>query len=259
MKADGQSSYILTSNRTWYVSPGGDDSHDGSSSYPFLTIQQAIDTVNMYEILRGVQATIQLADGTYNVSASITCDRGSGGGTIAVIGNTTTPSNVVIQTGSAIGQIFSFSGGQSYLIQGFRLKATGGSPSGLLLSYGARVTFSAIDFNTGLSNQIVVTNASVLMSNGNYSISGGGSTHILASYGGIVQIINTTVTLTGTPAYTGAFVYCQMVSNILLTGNTYSGSATGQRYTAVLGGIINSGVTLPGSIAGATASNGLYQ
>lgn len=248
----------LSANLTLYVSPTGSDSNAGTSASPFATIQKAVDVASAYYIPRGVTVTIQLADGTYTLTSGVTCDRG-GGGTIAIQGNSSTPSNVVITTSSAIGQLFSFSGGMSYTLNGFRLKATANTPSGLLLGNGGRVTFANLDFNTGLSNHIVVGSWSTLMTNGNYAISGGSNTHILAQYGGSVQIVNTTVTITGTPAFAACFLFAQMLANVLLTGNTYSGSATGQRYIVSLGSYVNSGVTLPGNVAGGTTTGGFYQ
>jgi hypothetical protein len=96
----------------------------------------------------------------------------------------------------------------------------------------------------------------------NYTISGGGLMHLQASNGGyIVPGVGLTVTLTGTPAFSSAFAGA-VTGNIGTAANTYSGSATGSRYSATLNGVINTnggGATyFPGNSAGSTATGGQY-
>jgi hypothetical protein len=56
-----------------------------------------------------------------------------------------------------------------------------------------------------------------------------------------------------------AFANAAICGNCYLTNNTYTGSATGIKYTALLNGVIHTnGGTLPGSVAGSTATGGQY-
>lgn len=66
----------------------------------------------------------------------------------------------------------------------------------------------------------------------NYTISGGAEYHALAEVmGGLVDFgSGRTVTLTGTPAFSTAFVSAGECSNIGAHGVTFSGSATGKRF-----------------------------
>lgn len=79
----------------------------------------------------------------------------------------------------------------------------------------------------------------------------------------MVRVTSRTITLTGTPAFSTAFAQADQVGNILMNGDTFTGSATGKRYNAVMNGVIQTGAgganALPGSVAGTTATGGQYQ
>jgi hypothetical protein len=98
---------------------------------------------------------------------------------------------------------------------------------------------------------------------GNYTIASGATFHCYATTAGRVLWGNVTVTLVGTPAFTtfaivdkGGLIECP--STIV----TFTGSATGQRYSASLGGGIDTNVggvnVFPGSSSGTATSPGWY-
>ena len=95
----------------------------------------------------------------------------------------------------------------------------------------------------------------------NYAISGAAAVHWNAVTNGIIQVIGHTITLSGTPAFSAAFAW---VSGgfVYAPINTFSGSATGSRYSVQLNGIISTaggGANyLPGNSAGSTATGGQY-
>ena len=97
-----------------------------------------------------------------------------------------------------------------------------------------------------------------------YAISGGAGIHVFASNPGAVVIYTagTTVTLTGTPVFSSEFALAQFFGFINIAGQTFSGSATGTRFSATVNGLINTnsaGLTyLPGSVAGSSATQGQY-
>ena len=79
---------------------------------------------------------------------------------------------------------------------------------------------------------------------------------------GIVRVQSKTVTLTGTPAFAAAFANADLSSTVLVNGNTFSGAATGARYSATNNAVISSGgagaTYLPGNAAGSTGAGGQY-
>jgi hypothetical protein len=95
----------------------------------------------------------------------------------------------------------------------------------------------------------------------NYTISGGALRHWYSSVFGWIHCIGHTVTITGTPAFSGAFAFSYF-GYMNVSGCTFSGSATGARYYSGANGIINTGGAgasyLPGDTAGSTASGGQY-
>ena len=102
----------------------------------------------------------------------------------------------------------------------------------------------------------VSNNGAVVLANG-YTVTGGANYHWFANNAGVINNGNTpiTVTLTGTPAFTGAFAGASALGLINPSSFiTFSGSATGQRYITGSNGTVNtngSGASyLPGSSAG---------
>ena len=95
----------------------------------------------------------------------------------------------------------------------------------------------------------------------NYAISGASPMHWAARSGGVITADARTVTLSGTPAFATAFASNQNAT-VLCGAMTFSGSATGVRYSASLNGAINAaggGANyLPGNAAGSTATGGQY-
>lgn len=57
-----------TSNRTYYVAPGGSDQNDGSESHPFATLHKAVQSIGVAE---EKQVTIYLRNGFYSLSKTI--------------------------------------------------------------------------------------------------------------------------------------------------------------------------------------------
>jgi hypothetical protein len=101
-----------------------------------------------------------------------------------------------------------------------------------------------------------------LIINSSYTISGGSLVHVQAENGGTFTCIGRTVTLTGTPAFSVAFVYGASCCSINIYSNTYVNSATGIRYSISRNGVCfvnGAGTTyLPGNSAGSTATGGQY-
>jgi hypothetical protein len=253
---------VLTTDRTYYVRTDGSDSNDGlanTAGGAFLTIQQAIDTIASTIDLGAYSVTIQVGNGTY--TGQVTPKSYVGAGPVIIQGDTTTPTNVVISvTSNNAINMSGVVGG--YKLRGVKLQTTT-TGFGISMNNGSVLGIANINFGavpTNYSHMIIQGN-SVLTIEGNYTISGSAPSgrHWYASQMGLIQVIGSwTVTITGTPSF-GIVALCDRMSYMMLSGLTYSGSATGARYSALQNSIIytNAG-TLPGDSAGSTGTGGQY-
>ncbi len=247
---------ILTSSRTYYVRTDGSDSNDGlanTSGGAFLTVQKAVDVVYGLD-LTIYNVTIQLSDGTY-AGTVVASGPFLGSGTVTVKGNSTTPTNVVLSTSGSI----SVTAKQGAVLTIKDLKITNSSSISLLGTQKGHINFSGIDFGAA-GQQVRADDGGSITATGNYTISGGGTNHLI-SVGGVVRTQSKTVTISGTPTFS-VFASGDYVGLILANGNTYSGSATGARYGATMNGVIYVGGGganyFPGNSAGSTATGGQY-
>lgn len=258
---------VVSTSRIYYVSTTGSDSNAGlTAGTPFLTIQKAVDTVRALYLGPGVSITIQLADGTYSVASSILIGPVMGyGGDVSIQGNTTTPANVVVQSSAAVGSVIYASGpGPSWwIVKGMKLSSAHGA-SLLRASYQAKVKWGTIVFgSTSLWHLRADFGGFLIGDGGPYTIDGGAASHAYAE--GAATVISTfgsTVTLTGTPAWSTAFAQAIGISSIRAGSMSFSGSATGKRYDVQLNAVINTNgggaSALPGNAAGTTSTGGQY-
>lgn len=250
----------LTAARTYYVRTDGSDSNDGltnTSAGAFLTIQHAVNIVSTTLDINSQTVIIQVADGAYN--APVVLNSYVGIGPITLHGNISVPTNVTIST-SATFAIQVIAG--LWVIQGFSLSTTGGSFDTLYCDGPCYVRFNAINFAASTRCHINCWSGAVVLVAGNYTISGGGFAHFFVGPISRIGLANATVTISGTPNFSVAFVQAFNAGTIDLTAMTFSGAATGKRYDATLNGVINTnggGANFfPGNAAGTTASGGQY-
>jgi hypothetical protein len=242
----------LTADRTYYVRTNGSNSNNGladTSGGAFLTIQKALDVVAALD-LNGYDVTIRVANGTYAGFSLIAPFIGTGD--VAIIGNTGSPSSVVINSSSSI------ENGAVLFIEGVRFTTTSGVA--INVQANASLFLSTIQFGTVASFGAYVSAGAKLVFYGNYAIVGNCSTH-LAVAGGAVTYESITVTLTGTPSL-GTFIYCSRLGSVTIDQATMAGSATGSRYNIDTNSVIFTGGKgasfLPGSTAGSVSSGGQY-
>ncbi|MGD9839591.1 MAG: DUF2793 domain-containing protein [Afipia sp.] len=248
----------LAANRIYYVRSDGSNGNDGlsnSSGGAFLTIQKAID------VIAGLDCSIHdvsiaVGAGTYGpfVLKSFV-----GSGKVTITGDTTTPANVVLASTAADGIGGSNVMGR-YKVEGFRFtNATSGSHVKLFNTY---LELGANEYGAAVTAHVWIEQNAYVEFTANYTISGGATRHLFATTGGIFVCSSKTVTITGTPAFSSAFVVGSRTGVFNLPGNTYSGPATGSRYIVSFNAIIdvaNGGASyLPGNAAGSTASGGQY-
>lgn len=249
----------LTANRTYYVRADGSDSNTGlvdSSGGAFLTIQKAIDTVAKNLDLAGFAVTIQVGAGTYTgaVSAAIPFI----GGTVTILGDTTTPSNVLL---NVAGVAITADLNTCIRLSGLKIQTSAGT-AGLRAQRGAEIRIVGnMEFGACNNGHMEAEGYGKIIIQSNYSITGASGRHWWCESLGFIDCVGRTITITGTPAFSTAFAYA-FGGFIYAPINTFSGSATGARYTVVKNGTINTnaaGATyLPGDSGGSTGSDGVY-
>jgi hypothetical protein len=250
---------MLTADRTYYVRTDGNDSNTGlvnSAGGAFLTIQKAVDVsaaldCSIYNI------TIQVADGTY-VANTVTCKNILGAGTVTIQGNSSTPSNVIIDGGFS-----KTTPGTTYTVKDLLLeKATGSATDGIKATSKADITIGNLIFHTGFTRQIYVDTGGNVFISSAYNITGGATNHIVVSQGSSLTSY-ASVTVASGLAFT-IFIAVSMASSVIYTGTiTKTGTeSTGKKYSVSLNGVLNTiGESVdyfPGDAAGTTSTGGLY-
>lgn len=256
---------ILTANRTYYVRTDGSDSNNGlsnTSGGAFLTIQKAIDITASLDISI-YNVTIQVAAGTYTGSVLVNGPF-VGSGNVSVVGDISTPSNVLISTTSAT--CITVQNGGSLSVGGFKFRTTTSGDGIDVISNGTVTIVGAVEFGLLASGSLHISasNGGKLLNfgGGNIVISGGAYAHIYAQQLGGVVYAGVTVTLSGVPAFSSFFAGANNMGFFRSASVTYSGSATGPRYFAAANSVIQTDgagtSALPGNSAGATSSGGQY-
>jgi hypothetical protein len=258
--ANGGPREVLTAPRTYYVRADGSDSNSGradSAGDAFLTIQKAIDTVAALDT--SIHAvTVQVGAGTY--TGAVALKQPVGAGTLTLIGDITTPSNVVISTTDVAA--ISATGNTSWTVRGFKLQ-TAASGHGIFTTGGAYIKFNSIIFGTCASSHLYASLGASLQTTGDYAISGGANAHWQAQEGGRIDTQARTVTISNTPAFSTSLAYARLGGGVTCHAMTFSGTgATGKRFTVETNAVVftsGGGASyLPGNSAGSTTTGGQY-
>jgi hypothetical protein len=255
---------VLASDRTYYVSPSGNDGNDGRSpAGAFQTIQHAFDVIyGSIDLGRGYTANIQLADGTYlganTLGALAAGATQTGAGMVVVNGNAATPSNVVVNNPPAGGNdTFAFFGNFHAEIRNLKIRNSHANGDGIHASSGAVIGFTNIVFDSVQANHLDADAAATIYGYGNYSIVAGGVAHFVATLNGLIQIFVDTVTITGTPVFS-EFVQANTCGIVQLFSGTFSGAISGAKYVVFENAVVeNFGVVLPGT-GSSLFSGGVY-
>ena len=260
---------VLSANRTYYVRSDGNDGNSGlanSAGGAFLTWQHAIDVVHEGIDLNGCNVTLQAggSSGTFN-GAIVVNGPFVGAKTrdaVQLIGDTTTPSNFVLQTTSS-SSVLLLQDGVELAIKGFKLTSSGGGILCQVRRFSYLLCNGNMEFGSTSGYHFVSQHHGMVALEANYTISGGATAHWNAlNLGYVLTSPNLTITLTGTPNFTSAFAVTSMNANIQFSNLTFSGSATGVRYSVITNAVINANgagaSALPGNSAGSTATGGQY-
>jgi hypothetical protein len=265
----GQFREKLTAARTYYVRTDGNDGNNGLSNTAggaFLTIQKAVASVAALD--GGVfDVTVQIADGTNDVGIGVELPSVVGGGNFLIRGNASNPENVIVRTSGSVLQTqacFWVAGVTGkWNIESLHLSSVAsGQPVGLSASSGSILRFANIDFGSGFMFQLRGLDTGSLRATGGYKISAAGQYHFSVGQNSVIRLEGITITLTGTPAFSAAFGNASYGGVAVVSSVTFSGSATGARYSASANGVINTngaGATyFPGDVAGTVATGGQY-
>lgn len=251
----------LTANRTYYVRTDGNDANNGladTAGGAFLTIQKAFDVVSALDC-SSYDVTIKVNDGTR--SGASTWRGHLGTGTVTLDGNVTTPASCAINTTSTAIALASLT---ALTVKGFKLQTSGGGDCFYVASSAVLTLGGAINFGSCAGSHLRTAGGSIICYTSSYTISGGAVRHITASLSGSeVDFSGVTVTLTGTPAWSGEFIVASACATIGLFSVTFSGAATGKRYTLSMNAVINSygagsaSTYFPGNVNGTVISGGV--
>jgi hypothetical protein len=252
----------LTADRTYYVRTDGNDACDGltntggsSGACAFLTVQKAIDTYYNTIDGAGYACNIQVGNGTYS-SFSVTRFGNPVGCIPELIGDTTTPSNVILTVTSPSVALFDLRRGAQLYVKGFKVQSL---TSGLCfhVSGALLVITGNMDFGTCVDGQLAAEHGGLIsITAASYTVSGGGAFHWRAIASAHIATGSSAVTLSGAPNFTTAFGVAQM-NGMLQINASFSGSATGPRYLAQ-DGDLEAGTTLPGNSEGSVIGAGDY-
>lgn len=261
------------SSLTYYVRADGSDSNTGlvnDASGAFLTIQKAVDVATKWQ-RDGYDITIQVGAGTYtgavivDGTGALGASQSGDAGDLIIVGDTSTPSNVVISTTSS--NAFTVTGpGTQVVIRGFRI-ATTTSGSCIVADRGAVVELGSIEFHTCAGSHIIADHGGMVFafSSDTYEITGAAADyHYRALNHGHIELAGLTIDCNSVSGAFDTFAICLRLGSMLVNGNTYSNSAsiTGVYYSATQNSVIDTngggGTYFPGNSAGSTATGGVY-
>lgn len=255
---------VTYSDVNLYVRTDGSDSNDGSANTAgeaFLTIAKALTVAQQYYESPTAKVIINVADGTYAQTTSLYFGAHQMGGGISLVGNTGTPANCVIRadTNGMWLALFEYPCPAPYYLNGFTVAANTGVNTNLLLArWRSQVNLSNMRFGSaGSGAQVYAVEYALIAMQTSYSIVGGAGYHMFCDRHSLIEDPGAaiTCTITGTPAFSGAFV--QTVHGLIQMPNaTFSGAITGKSYVANNLGEIQ-GTFPAGTIAGTTANGGI--
>ncbi|MEP0323288.1 hypothetical protein [Bauldia litoralis] len=212
-------------------------------------VWSTIDT-NNYDV------TISVAAGTY--TTPVYCEGPHvGGGRVNIVGDLETPSNVHLDsTGTGIQMYY----GATVYVRGIKVSAVS---RGFYAAWGGSIIFHTCDFGDCGSYQLRASAGYIWCAGADplaYTISGGASAHYSVHVNGVIYVVDATVTITDTPAFT-RFAEFYSGGSLELTATTFSGSATGPRFLTHGFGSLNPVTMLdadfPGNSAGSISRGGM--
>jgi hypothetical protein len=186
----------------------------------------------------------------------------TGGGMVVIQGNATTPANVVLSTAAAHAIWIKAALPGVLRFKDFKLQT---ARSGDALRHDAPgiVEFGNLNFGACAGAHLkTAASGATIKCTASYRISGGAMAHSATTLASVQIVSGVTVTLSGTPAFGALFAQASTGGQTDWSAVTFSGNATGTRYSALLNGVLYTGgggtSYFPGNAAGSTGSGGQY-
>lgn len=247
----------LTAARTYYVRADGNDANTGmgdSAAEAFKTIAVAVSKVAALDC-GNFRATVSVGPGTFQASVSLPVTTGAAVPLLKGAGPTT-----IISASFSNWPCISVLRGASWEISSLQVAGRAANGIGVLMFGSAQI--GGITFGSGIATHLAADRNGFLYAIGLFTIAAGAGFFASVAARGVIDLRQANVTLTGSPAFTSAFVNADSAGTVLAYGAVFNGSATGKRYQATSGGGIAVGgaaVTFfPGSVAGTVATSGWY-
>lgn len=251
----------LGADTSFFVSLSGNDSNTGlTSGTAWQTRQHAYNWLQANVDAGGFKIKLKLADGTYADTVIAVGPVAGQVGPVIFEGNVGTPTNVVVTSGAtAFGQ----SGGSFLQLSSMQLGSTGADV--VVLAESAECYIDKIVWGPATGhNHLTATGGGCSVTYLNTeTVSGGATSHLNLLAGSTCQLgAGFASTQIGTPAFSGAYAVVSDASKLVANaGASYSGAATGVRYSVTNNGVIHVGggaSFFPGNSGGTTATGGLY-
>ncbi len=260
---------LLADTNYHVATTGSDTTGDGSVGAPWKTLQKAFDVVVTY-FLGGFSANIHIADGTY---LGVVMDTSNLSGSINFLGNASLVGNVIIQpnfaspAGVCFGLGYAHDAGLYVGIQDLTMSGSGVETGLQAVGTAAIVNLLGNIAFTNLAVCILSSHdSSTYLNTQTLTLSGNATTAFSITDGSSLIALGPSLTVSGTPAYSNAFM--QIDNNSIFANSlnmTFSGAATGRKFIVGSGGVIVTGAPLtnninffPGSIAGLVDPGGQY-
>lgn len=251
-----------TGNLNLYVNgtTGNDNNNGLSPGTAVATIQQAINLAFQLPPSQFV-VNINIADGTYARAATLAYS----GPSIAVIGNSITPSNVTINnTTGTNAHCLVVQGPNTMSVTGVKVQNSGTASGGFVAVSGGSMATTNTASGTISSGAVFEAFEAQVNVNGPHTFSGNVSNAFIGSAGGIIQLATGVSHTISTPITVSTFALAISLGLITCSSPvpTFTGTVTGTRYSAALNGVINisggGANVFPGTVAGSTATGGQY-
>ena len=265
----------LEQTRTYYINVDtGDDNNDGlTSGSAFKTIQKASNLIRNKIDSNGFSVIISLAESVNPYDGASFDDVRN----VILQGNNANPAAVRIQANNTLGTVNAAVrvANEALVI----IKGVSFAPSpvqidnaqAVSLSFNARCLLSRVNFEDITTNANLGIHISSLYGGfvdfqDDYSVSGSAVYHIFLSGQSQARFykFNATinVTVSNNPNFGGAFIDCNSQSSCSVEPTTFTGSATGKRYSLrVQSSIITNGQgqdLFPGNVAGTADASSVY-
>jgi hypothetical protein len=265
---------MMSENLNLFVAPpptGSDVNSDcAHSTSPCQTIQRAVNVAATKDF-GGHSIMIHLADGTYDRGAILSgglagrATGALGGAGFLISGNIQSPGSVVVADTSTNPAAFIGTENAHFGLQGITITSAKGSA--IFPETHAGIVVSKVIFGTTHFGHMHAETGGSVTIVGDYGITGGAPAHIEAVLGGRIIYLESphTVTLTGTPHFSTAFVSLDQGSVAYVNHNfvAFRGSATGARYLIKGNSVLETEggepSFLPGDSPGTLLTGGQYQ